>query len=105
MDVFDVEWSHLYVWTQSNGSKVFLVDRNRTYYAALYEYLAKFWWECVIPAKRSLMDQHSPTGFKEFAPTQLDASHLRRESVHLAQKTTQILFNKDGEFCRLTSVK
>ena len=53
MEVFDREWCNMYIWTQ-NGSGLFHVKRDRSYWDACFDVLAQFWWQHVVPAKHAL---------------------------------------------------
>ncbi len=53
MEVFDREWCNMFIWTQ-NGSGLFHVKRDRSYWDACFDVLAQFWWQHVVPAKHAL---------------------------------------------------
>ena len=53
MEVFDREWCNMYIWTQ-NGSGLFHIKRDRSYWDACFDVLAQFWWQHVVPAKHAL---------------------------------------------------
>ena len=53
MEVFDREWCNMYIWTR-NGSGLFHVKRDRSYWDACFDVLAQFWWQHVVPAKHAL---------------------------------------------------
>lgn len=93
MEIFDRDWCHLYYWTKSHGAKLFLVYRNQQYWNALYEVLAKFWWEHVIPAK-FCREQNGVNGenYEKYTPV-LETSGLIKESERLAKQAPQLLLN------------
>lgn len=98
MEIFDRDWCHLYYWTKSNGAKLFLVYRDQQYWNALYEVLAKFWWECVIPAKFHL-EQNKGIGksYEKYKPD-LETSELILESQRLANQAPQLLLDNNGQW-------
>ncbi|EIE24389.1 restriction endonuclease-like protein [Coccomyxa subellipsoidea C-169] len=53
MEIFDREWCNIYLWTV-NGSALFYVERDRTYWATCFEVLSEFWWAHLVPAKHAL---------------------------------------------------
>ena len=55
MEIFDREWCNAYAWTL-NGSTVYHIRRDRGYWATMYEVLADFWWQHVVPAKHALAE-------------------------------------------------
>eukprot|EP00210_Caulerpa_lentillifera_P001323 g1273.t1 len=89
MNIFDRDWCHLYYWTKFHGTKVFLVYRDVHYWELLYEVLAKFWWEHVMPAKICL--ERKDDGYQKYKPC-LETLHLIEESTKLARKAPQIHF-------------
>lgn len=54
MEIMDRDWVDLYCWTP-NGSTIFRVGRDRSYWALIHEILREFWWENVIPARETLL--------------------------------------------------
>ncbi|KAJ4849306.1 hypothetical protein Tsubulata_046519 [Turnera subulata] len=53
LEIMDREWADLYCWTP-NGSTIFRVCRDRSYWELIHEILREFWWENVIPAREAL---------------------------------------------------
>lgn len=54
MEIMDREWVDLYCWTP-NGSTIFRVCRDRSYWDLMHDILREFWWENVIPAREALL--------------------------------------------------
>ncbi|PON43399.1 Restriction endonuclease, type II-like superfamily protein [Parasponia andersonii] len=54
MEIMDREWLDLYCWTP-NGSTVFRVCRERSYWELIHGILREFWWENVVPAREALL--------------------------------------------------
>ncbi|XP_068332581.1 uncharacterized protein [Pyrus communis] len=54
MEVMDREWVDLYCWTP-NGSTIFRVCRDRSYWNLMHGILREFWWENVVPAREALL--------------------------------------------------
>ncbi|KAK7319074.1 hypothetical protein RJT34_03787 [Clitoria ternatea] len=54
MEIMDCEWVDLYCWTP-NGSTIFRVLRERSYWNLIHEILREFWWENVVPAREALV--------------------------------------------------
>ncbi|VVA13218.1 PREDICTED: exonuclease [Prunus dulcis] len=54
MEIMDREWVDLYCWTP-NGSTIFRVCRDRSYWNLMHGILREFWWENVIPAREALL--------------------------------------------------
>uniref|UniRef100_A0A1D1Z5A8 Uncharacterized protein R354 n=2 Tax=Anthurium amnicola TaxID=1678845 RepID=A0A1D1Z5A8_9ARAE len=50
MEIMDRDWVDLYCWTP-NGSSLFRVFRERTYWDLMYTVLRDFWWDNVLPAR------------------------------------------------------
>ncbi|MQM07261.1 hypothetical protein Taro_040101 [Colocasia esculenta] len=53
MEIMDRDWVDLYCWTP-NGSSIFRVFRERTYWELMYTVLRDFWWQNVMPAREAL---------------------------------------------------
>ncbi|CAH8362860.1 unnamed protein product [Eruca vesicaria subsp. sativa] len=68
MEIMDREWVDLYCWTL-NGSSVFRVMRDRSYWRIIYEVLREFWWENVIPARGALLLGKDDAEVKKYEPT------------------------------------
>ncbi|GFP94492.1 hypothetical protein PHJA_001593600 [Phtheirospermum japonicum] len=54
MEVMDRDWVDLYCWTP-NGSTIFRVCRERSYWELIHGILREFWWENVLPAREALL--------------------------------------------------
>ncbi|KAL4570129.1 hypothetical protein LXL04_025780 [Taraxacum kok-saghyz] len=54
MEVMDRDWVDLYCWT-INGSTIFRVCRDESYWKLIYGVLREFWWENVVPAREALV--------------------------------------------------
>ncbi|XP_068666271.1 uncharacterized protein [Aristolochia californica] len=52
MEIMDRDWVDLYCWTP-NGSSLFRVNRQRSYWILMHGILQEFWWECVVPAREA----------------------------------------------------
>lgn len=79
MDIFDREWCHLYVWTPRHGSVIFLILRDRQYWAACFDVLADFWWEKVVPARQE-KERGAASGdtvLEKYRPVDLHPSSLK----------------------------
>ncbi|KAL7261274.1 hypothetical protein ACSBR1_006836 [Camellia fascicularis] len=70
MEIMDRDWVDLYCWTP-NGSTIFRVCRERSYWQLMHGILRKFWWENVVPAREALL-----LGSKE------EARSYKPESTH-----------------------
>ena len=90
MDIFDREWCHLFVWTPCHGSVIFLIDRDRRYWAACFDVLADFWWEKVVPARQEKEKGSAPgePNLEKYRPEDIQSSSvaLREWSKRLAVK-------------------
>ncbi|KAL5552523.1 hypothetical protein UlMin_039924 [Ulmus minor] len=53
MEIMDREWVDLYCW-MPNGSTIFRVRRERSYWELIHGILREFWWENVVPAREAL---------------------------------------------------
>ncbi|GLT38384.1 hypothetical protein SLA2020_126400 [Shorea laevis] len=53
MEIMDRDWVDLYCWTP-NGSSIFRVHRERSYWELIHGILREFWWGNVIPAREAL---------------------------------------------------
>lgn len=53
MEIMDRDWLDLYCWTP-NGSTIFRVCRDRSYWQLMHGILREFWWENVVPAREAL---------------------------------------------------
>ena len=54
MEIMGREWVDLYCWTP-NGSTIFHVCRDRSYWELIHGILREFWWESVVPAREALL--------------------------------------------------
>ncbi|KAM6562457.1 hypothetical protein CsatB_022455 [Cannabis sativa] len=54
MEIMDRDWLDLYCWTP-NGSTIFRVCRDRSYWELIHGILREFWWENVVPAREVLL--------------------------------------------------
>lgn len=54
MEIMDRDWVDLYCWTM-NGSTIFRVQRERSYWDLIHGILREFWWENVVPAREALI--------------------------------------------------
>uniref|UniRef100_A0A7N0VJ81 YqaJ viral recombinase domain-containing protein n=1 Tax=Kalanchoe fedtschenkoi TaxID=63787 RepID=A0A7N0VJ81_KALFE len=54
MEIMGREWAEIYCWTP-NGSTIFRVERDRSYWQLIHGVLREFWWENVIPAREALL--------------------------------------------------
>lgn len=68
MEIMDREWVNLYCWTR-NGSTVFRVMRDRTYWRIIHDVLREFWWENVLPAREALLLGKEDEEVKKYEPT------------------------------------
>ncbi|CAH2065959.1 unnamed protein product [Thlaspi arvense] len=68
MEIMDREWVDLYCWTQ-NGSSVFRVVRDRSYWRIIHEVLREFWWENVIPAREALLLGKDDAEVRKYEPS------------------------------------
>nr|GMD30208.1 YqaJ-like viral recombinase domain-containing protein [Ipomoea batatas] len=53
MEIMNRDWVDLYCWTP-NGSTIFRVCRDRSYWELMHGILWEFWWKNVIPAREAL---------------------------------------------------
>lgn len=53
MEIMDRDWVDVYCWTP-NGSTIFRVYRERSYWELMHGILWEFWWENVVPAREAL---------------------------------------------------
>lgn len=74
--MLDLEWCHLFSWTENNGAALYHIARNREYWQKAYKLLAEFWWEHVIPARVDL--RLGKTDVREHRPPPSDP---RREAI------------------------
>lgn len=84
MEVMNRDWVDLYCWTP-NGSTIFRVCRDRSYWELIHGILREFWWENVVPAREALLlggeeeaISHKPT------PTHRQTGLVISRSVKLA---------------------
>ncbi|KAL1216414.1 hypothetical protein V5N11_026345 [Cardamine amara subsp. amara] len=68
MEIMDRDWVNLYCWTR-NGSTVFRVVRDRSYWRILHDVLREFWWENVIPAREALLLGKDDEEVKKYEPS------------------------------------
>ncbi|KAM7269302.1 hypothetical protein ACFE04_024799 [Oxalis oulophora] len=54
MEIMDREWVDLYCWTP-NGSTIFRIWREQSYWELIHGILREFWWENVLPAREALL--------------------------------------------------
>ena len=54
MEIMGRDWADLYCWTP-NGSTIFRVCRDRSYWELMHGILREFWWENVLPAREALL--------------------------------------------------
>ncbi|CAI9785102.1 unnamed protein product [Fraxinus pennsylvanica] len=54
MEIMNRDWVDLYCWTP-NGSTIFRVWRERSYWELIHGILREFWWENVVPAREALL--------------------------------------------------
>uniref|UniRef100_A0A1J3GQ16 YqaJ viral recombinase domain-containing protein n=1 Tax=Noccaea caerulescens TaxID=107243 RepID=A0A1J3GQ16_NOCCA len=83
MEIMDREWVDLYCWTR-NGSTVFRVMRDRSYWRIIHEVLREFWWENVIPAREALLLGKEDPEVKKFEPS----STHKRTGLAIAKSIT-----------------
>ena len=64
MAVMDVTWCHVYVYQEGSASSnkhsmaaIFLVEKDENYWANLYNAIASFWFQNVVPAKLALANE------------------------------------------------
>lgn len=67
MEIMDRDWVDLYCWTP-NGSTIFRVLRERSYWELIHGILREFWWENVLPAREALLLGREEEA-KSFKPT------------------------------------
>lgn len=51
MEIFKVEWAHLYMWTRTGGSAAFLIQRDEDYWEQCFTALSEFWYAHVLPGR------------------------------------------------------
>ena len=51
MEICGRDYAHLFCWTPAGGCRLYEMRRDRAFWALLYEALAGFWWQHVVPAK------------------------------------------------------
>ncbi|XP_051122613.1 uncharacterized protein LOC127245654 [Andrographis paniculata] len=54
MEVMNRDWVDLYCWTP-NGSNIFRVRREPSYWELIHGVLREFWWENVVPARDAVL--------------------------------------------------
>ncbi|WOL01335.1 hypothetical protein Cni_G10051 [Canna indica] len=54
MEVMDRDWVDLYCWTP-NGSSLFRIFRDRSYWELMHGILHEFWWGSVVPARQAML--------------------------------------------------
>jgi hypothetical protein len=60
MEMFDLEWADLFVWSRPSRKGVTLttlrvrLQRDRAFWAQLHPHLSTFWWGNVVPARAAL---------------------------------------------------
>lgn len=54
MEIMDRDWVDLYCWTP-NGSALFRVLRDRSYWELMHGILRDFWWNNVVPAREAVL--------------------------------------------------
>ncbi|CAN0929271.1 hypothetical protein LINGRAHAP2_LOCUS36974 [Linum grandiflorum] len=67
LEIMDREWADLYCWTP-NGSTIFRVPRDPSYWDVIRTILHDFWWGNVIPAREALLAGKEDEA-KSFMPT------------------------------------
>lgn len=84
MEIMDRDWVDLYCWTP-NGSTVFRVCRERSYWELIQGVLHEFWWENVIPAREALLlgDVEEAKSYKP-TPTHKQTGLVISRSLKLA---------------------
>ncbi|XP_010511714.1 PREDICTED: uncharacterized protein LOC104787780 isoform X1 [Camelina sativa] len=88
MEIMDREWVNLYCWTR-NGSTVFRVMRDRSYWGIIHDVLREFWWDNVLPAREALLLGKDDEEVKKYEPT---STHKRTglaiaKSINLAAES------------------
>lgn len=65
MEIMDRDWVDVYCWTP-NGSAIFRVYRDRSYWELMHGILWEFWWENVVPAREALImgNEEGATAYK-----------------------------------------
>ncbi|KAL1353049.1 hypothetical protein HN51_016989 [Arachis hypogaea] len=79
MEIMDCEWVDLYCWTP-NGSTIFRVLRERSYWELIHGILREFWWESVVPAKEALV-----LGSEEQAKSYKPATRHKQTGLAIAK--------------------
>ncbi|RVW90915.1 hypothetical protein CK203_028594 [Vitis vinifera] len=106
MEIMGREWVDLYCWTP-NGSTIFHVCRDRSYWELIHGILREFWWESVVPAREALLlgkeeearlykpaSTHKQTGL-EIEPSKAGHSSINpmAKSEYLKPRAVQFLIS------------
>ncbi|CAK7332383.1 unnamed protein product [Dovyalis caffra] len=79
LEIMDREWADLYCWTP-NGSTIFRVCRDRSYWEIIHGILREFWWENVIPSREALL-----LGREEEAKSYMPASTHKQTGLAIVK--------------------
>ncbi|CAG9465778.1 unnamed protein product [Pedinophyceae sp. YPF-701] len=96
MEVFDREWAHLWCWTRSGGASLFLVRRDRRYWAYCWTVLADFWWWHVVPARMRLQEIRREHGIADGAAAADAVLELRRSGDADVEDVTRLFAPGDA---------
>ncbi|OMO60394.1 Restriction endonuclease type II-like protein [Corchorus capsularis] len=90
MEIMDREWVDLYCWTQ-NGSTIFRVLRERSYWDLIHGILREFWWENVIPAREAILlgKEEEAKAYKP-AATHKQTALVISKSIKLASESKML---------------
>ncbi|PPR88498.1 hypothetical protein GOBAR_AA32182 [Gossypium barbadense] len=90
MEVMDREWVDLYCWTP-NGSTIFRVCRERSYWDLMHGILREFWWGNVMPAKEALsLGKEEDAKTYEPSSTHKQTGLVISKSIKLASEAKMI---------------
>ncbi|KAL3818663.1 hypothetical protein ACJIZ3_004568 [Penstemon smallii] len=102
MEIMNRDWADLYCWTP-NGSTIFRVCRDRSYWELMHGILREFWWENVVPARKEVNLGREEEA-KSFKPTSIHklTGLVIRKSMKIAGEAKLLCKETAGhvEFCR-----
>ncbi|KAM7251642.1 hypothetical protein ACFE04_023525 [Oxalis oulophora] len=103
MEILDREWVDLYCWTP-NGSTIFRVWRDRSYWELIHGILREFWWENILPAREAMLLQR-PKEAESYKPssTHKQTGLAISKSIKLA-KQTKLLCKEIGGLVQFYSI-
>ncbi|KAL3819327.1 hypothetical protein ACJIZ3_005232 [Penstemon smallii] len=102
MEIMNRDWVDLYCWTP-NGSTIFRVYRDRSYWELIHGILREFWWDNVVPARKALLLGRAAEA-KSFEPTSVHklTGLVIAKSIKFAGEAKLLCRETAGhvEFCR-----